>query len=67
MGDHGFGLEAPEARTLLWLSGGPFKAGMRFDGAKIVDIAPTIADILGLSMPECDGRVLSETYKTTTN
>ena len=67
LGDHGFGLEAPEARTLLWLSGGPFKAGMRFDGAKIVDIAPTIADILGLSMPECDGRVLSETYKTTTN
>ncbi len=67
LGDHGFGLEALEARTLLWLAGGPFNKGMRFGGARIVDIAPTIADILGLSMPDCDGRVLTETYKTTIN
>ncbi len=60
LGDHGFGLEAPEARTLLWLVGGPFKAGARIDEAEIVDIAPTIAEVMGLSMPDCDGRVLTE-------
>ncbi len=63
LGDHGFGLEVSEARTLLWLVGGPFKKGCRLSEAEIVDIAPTIADVLGLSMPECDGRVLREAYE----
>ena len=66
-GDHGFGLEEPEAQVLLWLAGGPFKKGERIKGADIVDIAPTIADILGLSMPDCDGRILKEAYEKTSD
>ncbi len=63
LGDHGFGLEVPEAKTLLWLVGGPFKKGVTIPGAEMVDIAPTIAEVMGLSMPDCDGRVLREAYE----
>ncbi len=65
LGDHGFGLEAPEARTLLWLAGGPFKKGFVFEGADIVDIAPTIAKVMGLDMPDCDGKVIDAVFNQT--
>lgn len=61
-GDHGFGVDHPTAKALLWLVGGPFKKGERMEKADIVDIAPTISEILGLNM-SCDGKVLKEAMK----
>ncbi len=54
-GEHGFGLNCPQARTLLWLSGPGIRAGQRLSEANLVDIAPTLAQALGLSLPQAQG------------
>lgn len=42
-------------------SGGPFKQGFAFGGAKIIDVAPTVLYLMGLPIPDdMDGRVLTE-------
>lgn len=42
-------------------SGGPFRQGFAFGGAKIVDVAPTVLYLMGLPVPDdMDGRVLTE-------
>ncbi len=59
---HGFAVSHPEAQTLLWLSGPPFKKGYALSGANIVDVAPTLALAVSLPFPECQGRVLTEAF-----
>ena len=54
-GEHGFGLSCPQARILWWLSGPGVRAGRRLDEAHLVDIAPTLAQALGLSLPQAQG------------
>ena len=61
-GEHGFGLDCPEARTLLWLSGPGIRIGRRLPEANLVDIAPTLASALGLSLPDAEGRILKEAF-----
>lgn len=61
-GTHGFGLHVPQARTLLWLCGPMFKKNARLSHARVVDIAPTLAEAIGLPFGPCDGRVLRETF-----
>lgn len=43
--------------------GPAIKSGVYLDKANLVDEAPTYAQILGLSLPEADGRVLTELLK----
>ena len=57
-GQHGFSLDCPEARTLLWLCGPGVKKGVRLPSARVVDIAPTLAKALGLSLPDAQGEAL---------
>lgn len=59
---HGFGPDHPAARCLLWLSGPPFLKGARLREAELVDIAPTLAYALRLSLPEARGRILREAF-----
>lgn len=59
---HGFGLHVPQARTLLWLSGPMFKKNVRLEQARVVDIAPTLAEAIGLPFGPCDGRILKEAF-----
>jgi len=61
-GEHGFHLDCPEARTLLWLKGPGIRRGTRLDRADLVDIAPTLARALGLALPEAEGRPLEEAF-----
>lgn len=61
-GEHGFGLDCPQARTLLWLSGPGIRRGERIERARLVDIAPTLAHALGLSLSQAQGRVLLEAF-----
>ena len=49
-----------EMRAAFLLSGRGIKAGARLEFARIIDIAPTIARLLGLEMKPARGRVLSE-------
>jgi len=48
----------------IFVAKGPrIKKGIKIDGAKIYDIAPTILHIFGLPIPnEMDGRVLKEIF-----
>ena len=62
-GEHGFSLNCPQARTLLLLAGGPFRAGAALPQADLVDIAPTLARALGLSLPHAQGRALDAAFR----
>jgi predicted AlkP superfamily phosphohydrolase/phosphomutase len=43
----------------------PFKAGVGIEGARLVDFAPTILHLLGVSVPEdMDGSVLTDAFRT---
>ncbi len=57
---HGFGAQHPAAKCLLWLCGRSVRAGETLAEAALVDIAPTVCYLLGLTLPEADGRVLRE-------
>lgn len=62
-GDHGFPLTEPEADTLFFLKGPGIPKGKELPSMNIVDIAPTLANRLGLSMPDTDGRILSQIWE----
>ena len=61
-GEHGFGLSCPQARTLLWLCGPGIRRAERLAEAELIDIAPTLAKALGLSLEGAQGRVLKEAF-----
>ncbi|MBQ7328808.1 MAG: alkaline phosphatase family protein [Oscillospiraceae bacterium] len=61
-GTHGY--EPELGPQPVFLAHGPaFKHGAVIENAKLVDIAPTLAAVLGQTMPEADGRVLTELLK----
>ena len=49
----------------IWLLKGPgIQSGLRVEGARIVDLAPTLLHLLGLSVPrDMDGLVLQEVFE----
>ncbi len=61
-GEHGFSLDCPQARTLLWLKGPGIKRGFRLREADLVDIAPTLAKALDLNLPQAEGKTLDEVF-----
>jgi predicted AlkP superfamily phosphohydrolase/phosphomutase len=49
---------------ILILAGAGVKPGTHLEGAKIVDLAPTILHVMGVKLPgELDGRVLAEAFE----
>ena len=66
-GEHGFSLDCPQARTLLWLKGPGVKRGFRLKEADLVDIAPTLAKALDLSLPRADGKALENVFNSAGN
>lgn len=59
------GTHAGEAAIdgILVAAGGPVRAGIRLDGASILDVAPTVLHLLGLPVAEdIEGRVLAEAF-----
>lgn len=63
-GEHGFSLDCAQARTLLWLKGPGIRKGQRLSEANLVDIAPTLAKALGLSLPQAEGKALDSVFDT---
>ena len=61
-GEHGFSLDCPQAHTLLWLKGPGIKRGQRLSEANLVDIAPTLAKALNLSLPQAEGKILNAVF-----
>lgn len=62
LGEHGFSLEHPQARTFLWLAGPGIKKGVAIPQADLVDIAPTLARALELELPQAQGTVMQEVF-----
>ena len=62
-GEHGFSLDCPQARTLLWLSGPGIRKGARMGETDLINIAPTLAQALGLSLPQAQGRAIAEVFE----
>lgn len=58
-GEHGFMNDCGEAETLFWITGKGIPQGKIIEKMDIVDIAPTLAGLLGLEMPNTDGKTLS--------
>lgn len=48
----------------IFMGRGPaFREGATLETARLIDVAPTLAAVLGQSLPEADGRVLTELLK----
>jgi arylsulfatase A-like enzyme len=50
-------------RGAFIIAGNGIKSGARLEYARLIDIAPTIARLLGLEMKTARGRVLAEVIK----
>jgi predicted AlkP superfamily pyrophosphatase or phosphodiesterase len=59
-GAHGYLSSDPEMNAIFVASGAGIKPGSKLPVIKNLDVAPTIAKLLGLSLPGMQGRVLTE-------
>jgi predicted AlkP superfamily pyrophosphatase or phosphodiesterase len=60
LGAHGYVSSDPELSALFIASGAGIARGVSLGTIENVDVAPTVARLLGLSLADTDGRVLSE-------
>lgn len=59
---HGYD-PAKGPQPIFCARGPSFRPGARLEQGRIIDIAPTVAAIMGQTMPDAEGRVLSELLK----
>lgn len=57
-GTHGYSSADPELDGIFVASGAGIKAGVKLDRMRNVDVAPTIARLLGVPLPDVEGTVL---------
>lgn len=62
-GMHGYHPSRPDQLSALLLSGAGIVSGQRQDRARLIDVAPTVARLLGVPMATARGRVLTEALK----
>jgi predicted AlkP superfamily phosphohydrolase/phosphomutase len=62
-GMHGFNPLRPSMRTLMLLNGPGIRPGLRLRSVRIVDFAPTLAELLRIPAPkDSTGRILYEAF-----
>lgn len=59
-GNHGSLPTFPQLHTGLILAGRGVKKGARLQAARVIDVAPTAARLLGIEMPDVEGHALDE-------
>jgi len=59
-GNHGYLPDKPESRTGLVVMGSGIKSGVVVDTARLIDVAPTVAVLLGLKTEGMDGKLIRE-------
>jgi predicted AlkP superfamily phosphohydrolase/phosphomutase len=60
-GAHGFNPHRASMRTLMVLNGPGVQAGQRLSNVRVIDFAPTLAELLGIPQPrDATGRILKE-------
>jgi len=57
-GNHGYLSTYPDVRPIFVAWGAGIKKGARLSGVRTIDIAPTVAKLLGLEMKNIDGKVI---------
>ena len=60
LGTHGYLASDPEMDGILIAWGYGVRSGVRLDRIANLDVAPTLAELLGVSLPQVEGRVLRE-------
>ena len=60
LGTHGYAASDPELDGVFIASGHGIKAGVRLPRVANLNVAPTLAQLLGVSLPDAEGRVLKE-------
>lgn len=60
---HGYSPDKPDYTSVLVASGNGIKKGFQIGEIEVVDVAPTMAKILGIDFDGCDGRVLDEIFE----
>ena len=58
-GAHGYLASDPDLRALFIAAGRSIRRGVVLDEVSTLDLAPTIAQLLGVQLPDTDGKVLS--------
>ena len=63
LGTHGYPNSDPELDGIFLASGYGIKPGVKLERVTNLDVAPTIAELLGVPLPNVEGRVLKEILK----
>jgi hypothetical protein len=63
-GEHGFINTMPEMQTVFIAYGAAIRPGVRMPAISNLRVAPTIAKILGVSLPQAEQTALDEILKT---
>lgn len=63
---HGYSPDKPDYQCAFVASGAAIKNNFRLGEIQMVDIAPTMATILGIDFYDCDGRPLKEIFRDET-
>jgi predicted AlkP superfamily pyrophosphatase or phosphodiesterase len=58
LGMHGYAAALPEMRSTFLIAGSGVPAGKNFGSIDMRDIAPTLATLLGVSLPQAQGKAL---------
>ncbi|WP_431028068.1 alkaline phosphatase family protein [Lysinibacillus sp. LZ02] len=61
---HGYSPNKPNYTSVLVISGEEVKNEFQLGEVEVINLAPTIATILGINFTNCDGRALTEIFKT---
>jgi arylsulfatase A-like enzyme len=59
LGSHGFLATDPKMNALFIAAGAGLKQGVELDVIDNIDVAPTVARLLGINLPDTDGKVLA--------
>jgi predicted AlkP superfamily pyrophosphatase or phosphodiesterase len=62
-GAHGFLSTEPKMNAIFVASGAGIKAGTRITAVENIDVAPTMARVLGVPLENASGRVLEEVLR----
>jgi predicted AlkP superfamily pyrophosphatase or phosphodiesterase len=60
LGAHGYEASDPDLRALFIAHGRGIRPGVTVDGVRTLDLAPTMAHLLGLELEDVEGRILTD-------
>jgi predicted AlkP superfamily pyrophosphatase or phosphodiesterase len=60
IGSHGFLSTDPKMNAIFVASGAGLRKGVTLEGVENIDVAPTIAQLLGIQLDNVEGKVLKE-------